>query len=257
MRLGSTTLLFALVTWLHSDWFPIKHALFTCSYAFGFKGAAVSVDTACSSSLVASHIAVGAVFSGTSSGGLAAGVGLLLSPDTTTMFHKAGMLAADGRCKSLDADADGYVRGEAVGALVLRAAPPAQGTLAVFCGSAVNQDGRSSSLTAPNGPSQQEVMRQALAFAGLSPAAVMQLQMHGTGTPLGDPIETGAATAVLVDGSWRAQPLAASTAKAWIGHSEAAAGAMGLMHASTALSHRQVHGECCAAARWNRWIPAY
>ena len=155
------------------------------------------------------------------------------------------MLAADGRCKTLDAAADGYVRGEAIGALLLRAVQQAGSTasaLALFCGSAVNQDGRSSSLTAPNGPSQQEVMRAGLAFARLAATDVSHLQMHGTGTPLGDPIEMGAAAAVLVDGSRRAVPLAASTAKAWIGHTEAAAGAMGMTHASVALSHHLTHG---------------
>ncbi len=168
----------------------------------------------------------------------------------TAMFHKAGMLAADGRCKTLDAAADGYVRGEAVGALLLQALHEADAdhALALFAGSAVNQDGRSSSLTAPNGPSQQEVMRGALGFARLAAAEVTHLQLHGTGTPLGDPIEVGAATTVLVDGPSagslkRAAPLAASTAKAWIGHTEAAAGAMGLTHATVALSHQLAHGE--------------
>ena len=161
------------------------------------------------------------------------------------MFHKAGMLAADGRCKTLDAAADGYVRGEAVGALLLQATSAAgqHRALALFRGSAVNQDGRSSSLTAPNGPSQQEVIRASLAFAGMAAADVTHLQMHGTGTPLGDPVEVGAAAAVLVDGSRRALPLAASTAKSWIGHTEAAAGVMGLTHASVALSHQLTHGE--------------
>ena len=160
------------------------------------------------------------------------------------MFHKAGMLAADGRCKTLDAAADGYVRGEAVGALLLQAVQllAHQGALALFCGSAVNQDGRSSSLTAPNGPSQQEVVRQALAFGRLAATDVSYLQMHGTGTPLGDPIEMGAAAAVLVDGARRSLPLGLSTAKCWIGHTEAAAGAMGLTHAGVALSHRLAHG---------------
>jgi acyl transferase domain-containing protein len=220
-----------------------------CSYTFGFKGSAISVDTACSSSLVASHLAAGAIFGGAASAGLAAGAGLLLSPDTTAMFQKSGMLAADGRCKTLDASADGYVRGESVGVLLLQAVDGSGGSmhqaaLAMFRGSAVNQDGRSSSLTAPNGPSQQEVMRQALGSASLAAADVSQLQMHGTGTPLGDPIEVGAASAVLVKGqSARQLPLAAFTSKAWIGHTEAAAGVMGLTHASVALSGRQAHGK--------------
>ena len=213
------------------------------SYTFAFKGPALSVDTACSSSLVAAHVAAGNVFGGVTASGLAAGAGLLLSPDTTAMFHKAGMLAADGRCKTLDAAADGYVRGEAIGSLLLQAAVPgsAASPLALFRGSAVNQDGRSSSLTAPNGPSQQEVVRTALSAAGLAAAAVTHLQMHGTGTPLGDPIEVGAAAAVFVDGAQRSVALAASTAKAWIGHTEAAAGVMGLTHASVALSHHLTH----------------
>lgn len=155
------------------------------SYMFAFKGPAVSVDTACSSSLVASHIAVTNIWSQATDGALAAGVGLLLSPDTTAMFHKAGMLAADGRCKTLDQGADGYVRGEACGVLVLQSKQTyqdaGQAALALFRSSAVNQDGRSSSLTAPNGPSQQEVIRTAVLLGGLQAADVTHLQMHGTG----------------------------------------------------------------------------
>ena len=265
-----------------------------CSYTFAFKGPAISVDTACSSSLVAAHTAAGNIFNGVTTSGLSAGAGLLLSPDTTgeldlmlsicrffnaecmlpnklascrcllyaAMFQKAGMLAADGRCKSLDAAADGYVRGEAVGALLMQAAEAA-GTLvplALFSGSAVNQDGRSSSLTAPNGPAQQDVMRTALAMAGLASGEVSHLQLHGTGTPLGDPIEMGAAAAVLVDGSQRVLPLAASTAKSWIGHTEAAAGVMGLTHASVALSYQLTHGEdsyrCLGLGCWLHYEPA-
>ena len=224
------------------------------SFVFGFKGPAMSVDTACSSSLVASHLAATAVFSGTASGGLVAGVGLLLSPDPTTMFQKAGMLAPDGRCKSLDASADGYVRGEAAGVLVLQATVPAAeaalpaAALALFRGSSVNQDGRSSSLTAPNGPSQQEVVRQALRIGGLAAAQLSHLQLHGTGTPLGDPIEVGAAAAVLVDSCPRELALAATTAKSWIGHTEAAAGAMGLAHTALALASQLSQGEWCRCA---------
>jgi len=154
------------------------------------------------------------------------------------MFHKAGMLAADGRCKTLDASADGYVRGEAIGALLLRAVQQgssAASALALFCSSAVNQDGRSSSLTAPNGPSQQEVMRAALGIAGLSATDVTALGMHGTGTALGDPIEVGAAAAVLNSGS-RPAPLVLMASKSWIGHAEPAAGLVGLTHAQLAVT---------------------
>lgn len=217
------------------------------SYTFAFKGPALSVDTACSSSLVATHVAVSNIWSHAAHGGLAAGVGLLLSPDTTAMFQKAGMLAADGRCKSMDAAADGYVRGEASGVLRLQELSPgstaAGQAIAVFRTSAVNQDGRSSSLTAPNGPSQQEVIRTALQLGGLRAADISHVQLHGTGTPLGDPIELGAAAAVLVDGASRALPLANSTAKSWIGHMEAAAGIMGLTHAAMGLSHQLTQGK--------------
>jgi acyl transferase domain-containing protein len=224
------------------------------SYTFAFTAPALSVDTACSSSLVGIHLAAGAIYGGAATAGLAAGVGLLLNPATTATFQKAGMLALDGRCKTLDAAADGYVRGEAAGVLFFRplgssggaivGGEPQGANLALFVGSAVNQDGRSSALTAPNGPAQQAAIRAALSSAKASAADVAALQMHGTGTPLGDPIEVGAASAALVDGVSRAHgPLAASTAKSWIGHTEAAAGAMGLTQAAVATSHHAALGK--------------
>ncbi len=159
---------------------------------------------------------------------LVGGANLVLLPSTTAMFQRAGMLSPEGRCKTLDAAADGYVRAEAVGVMLLCALGGAGATsgrspLALIAGSAVNQDGRSSSLTAPNGPAQQEVMRQALASAGAGPADVAALQMHGTGTPLGDPIEVGAAAEVLLGPASR-QPLAFLASKSAVGHAEPAAG---------------------------------
>lgn len=216
------------------------------SYTFAFKGPAISVDTACSSSLVATHVAATAVWGGSSSAALTAGIGLLLNPDPTAMFQKAGMLAPDGRCKTLDVAADGYVRGEAAGVLYFQSTTSGAlsvPVLALLCGTAVNQDGRSSSLTAPNGPSQQEVIRAAVQLSSLKPSDVSHLQMHGTGTPLGDPIEMGAANAVLVDGARRATALAASTAKSWIGHTEAAAGVMGLTQAAVGVSNAATLGK--------------
>lgn len=158
-------------------------------------------------------------------------------------FRKSGMLAADGRCKTLDAAADGYVRAEAAGALFVEMLPDSQvqqagsQVTAIVSGSAVGQDGRSSGLTAPNGPAQQEVMRAALVTAGLSAGQVGAVQLHGTGTSLGDPIEVGALAAVMVAAP-RKQPLALMAGKSLIGHSEPAAGVMGLAHAqlSVALS---------------------
>ena len=220
------------------------------SYVFAFKGPAISVDTACSSSLVATHVAATAVWGGSSIAALTAGIGLLLNPEPTAMFQKAGMLAPDGRCKTLDVAADGYVRGEAAGVLYFQSTTSAgvpvsasatstavPSIVALLCGAAVNQDGRSSSLTAPNGPSQQEVIRAAVQLATLKPGDVTHLQMHGTGTPLGDPIEMGAANAVLVDGARRVGAVVASTAKSWIGHTEAGAGVMGLTQAAVGVSH--------------------
>ena len=184
--------------------------------------------------------------------GLVGGVSVLLSPTTTAMFQKAGMLAADGRCKTADAAADGYVRGEGCGVMLLQdhEALTAIGdleakhdVLAVFRGSAVNQDGRSSSLTAPNGPSQQAVIRQALQASALEPDQVTALQLHGTGTPLGDPIELGAVQAVLMSSSQRAAPVQIAAAKSWIGHTEAASGVMGLLQAALGLQMLTAPGE--------------
>jgi acyl transferase domain-containing protein len=126
------------------------------------------------------HIAFSSVALGQCPAALNAGVNLLITPNTTAMTQKAGMLAQDGRCKTLSPAADGYARADACGAMLLLPAG-SRAALATLAGSAVNQDGRSSSLTAPNGPSQQEVVRQALGAAGLEPAAVSALQMHGTG----------------------------------------------------------------------------
>jgi acyl transferase domain-containing protein len=158
-------------------------------------------------------------------------------------FRKSGMLALDGRCKTLDAAADGYVRAEAAGALFLEMMPEShllqqqRQVTAVVAGSAVNQDGRSSGLTAPNGPAQQEVMRAALAAAGLAATAVSAVQLHGTGTSLGDPIEVGALAAVMAGGARKdTAPLVLMAGKSLIGHSEPAAGVMGLAHAHLAVA---------------------
>lgn len=162
------------------------------------------------------------------------------------MFNRAGMLTADGRCKTLDAGADGYVRGEAIVSLVLQAvldgssssSNTAAAALCFLAGSAVNQDGRSSTLTAPNGPAQQGAVRQALASGSLPAAAVITVQLHGTGTPLGDPIEVGALAAVLAAGRGSAgrTPVVLAAGKTSMGHTEPAAGLVGAAHATRALS---------------------
>ena len=153
------------------------------SYTFGLKGPSVTVDTACSSSLVSLHMAYNSLMLGQCSAVCNSGVNIMMSPETPAAFHKAGMLSADGRCKTLDSHADGYVRAEACGSIIVQVAGAASASavLAVFRGSAVNQDGRSSSLTAPNGPSQQGVIRLALQTSALGPHQMHALQLHGTG----------------------------------------------------------------------------
>ena len=195
------------------------------AYQFGLHGPALTVDTACSSSLVALHLAVRALRNGEADLALACGVNLLLTPDTSLMLAKAGLLAADGRCKAFDASANGYVRGEGCGVVVLKPLGQAQRdgdrVLATIRGSALNHDGRSSSFTAPTGAAQAAVNRDALADAGLTADAIDCVEAHGTGTELGDPIELDALAGVFA-GRTRALPV--GSVKAAIGHTEAAAG---------------------------------
>jgi acyl transferase domain-containing protein/acyl carrier protein len=204
----------------------------------------VSVDTACSSSLVGAHMARLSMASTTGGcvAALAAGVKLILTPETSAMFNRAGMLTADGRCKTLDAAADGYVRGEAVVAMVLQRAGSSIVTAAAVAivGSAVNQDGRSSTLTAPNGPAQQGVIRLALVSAAAGAADVAMIQMHGTGTPLGDPIEVGALTAVLSTKK-SSTSVMLTAGKSAVGHTEPAAGLVGVAHAVHAAASNLIH----------------
>jgi acyl transferase domain-containing protein len=146
------------------------------SYSFAMSGPSVAIDTACSSSLVAAHAAINGLKLAQCASAVTGGVNIMLSPDTPAAFQKAGMLSPDGRCKTLDASADGFARAEAAGMLLLRmlsgSGGSSSGLLGVVCGSAVNQDGRSSALTAPNGPAQQAVINQALASAGMQPKQV-------------------------------------------------------------------------------------
>ena len=170
------------------------------SFTLGLQGPCVSVDTACSSSLVALHLACQSLRAGESDLALAGGVNVILTPDGMVMFSKWGMMAPDGRCKTFDAAADGFVRAEGCAVVAVKrladAVAAGDPILAVIRGSAVNSDGRSSGLTVPSGPAQEAVVRKALASARLEPGDIDYVEAHGTGTLLGDPIEvTGPRTA--------------------------------------------------------------
>ncbi|PHV12095.1 hybrid non-ribosomal peptide synthetase/type I polyketide synthase [Chitinimonas sp. BJB300] len=212
------------------------------SYFLNLAGPSMAVDTACSSSLTAVHIAVRALRSGEIDLAIVGGVNLLLSPELMQVFAGAKMLSPDGRCKTFDAKADGYVRGEGCGVVILRRAEDATTAgdrqLALIAGSAVNQDGRTNGLTAPSGPAQASVIRAALADAGLLPGDIDAIELHGTGTPLGDPIEAQALGEVFA--THRQHPLRVGSIKTNIGHLEAAAGIAGLIKAAIALNAGQL-----------------
>ena len=214
------------------------------SYFLGLKGPAMSVDTACSSSLVALHLACQSLREGECELALSGGVNLTLSPDVTIALSRLQALSPRGHCHSFDASADGYVRSEGCGVMVLKRLSDARAAgdsiLAVIRGTAVNQDGRSSGLTAPNGPSQEAVIRRALAQAGVSPSEVGYVEAHGTGTPLGDPIELQALGAVLGEGRPPERPVVVGSVKTNIGHTEGAAGIAGVMKAVLALQHGEI-----------------
>ena len=209
------------------------------AFTLGWTGPAIAVDTACSSSLVAIHQAIAGLQRGEADVALAGGVNVILDPRAVPAFQEAGVLARDGRCKTFDAAADGFVRGEGCGMLVLKRLGDAERDgdriLGVLLGSAVNQDGASAGLTVPNGPAQEEVIREALRRAGAPPASVDYLEAHGTGTELGDPIEAQAAGAVYGEGREPGRPLLIGSVKTNIGHLEAAAGVAGLMKVLLAL----------------------
>ncbi|MDY7007684.1 MAG: type I polyketide synthase [Cyanobacteriota bacterium] len=214
------------------------------SYLFGFTGPSMAIDTSCSSSLVAVHLACESLRQRNCNLALAAGVNLLLSPEPSIYFSQAKMLAPDGHCKTFDAEADGYVRGEGCGVIVLKRLKDAladkDNILAVIRGTAVNQDGYSGSMTAPSGPSQVAVIRQALKNGGVEPAQVSYIEAHGTGTPLGDPIEVGALGTVFGKNHSQELPLMIGALKTNIGHTETAAGVAGLIKVVLQLQHQQI-----------------
>ena len=214
------------------------------SYWLGLHGPSMPVDTACSSSLVALHLACQALSARECSLALAGGVNVLLDPAAFIYFSRIRAMSPTGRCRSFSADADGYVRAEGAGLMLLERLSDArrQGhpVLALVRGTAVNHDGRSNGPTSPNGPAQQWVIREALARAKVAPSTVAYLECHGTGTPLGDPIEVQAAAAVYGEAREPDHPLLLGSVKTNIGHAEAAAGAAGVIKAALIMERGEI-----------------
>ncbi|WP_406247374.1 SDR family NAD(P)-dependent oxidoreductase [Streptomyces anulatus] len=210
--------------------FPLSGRL---SYFLGWRGPSVSVDTACSSSLSALHMAVQGLRGGECDIALCGGVNALHHPRIMVMFSHGQMLAPDGQCKTFDDAADGYVRAEGCGMLVLKRLSDAERdgdqVLALVRGTAIGQDGDSAGLTVPNGPAQELVIRRALEAARLEPRDIQYVEAHGTGTPIGDPIELGAINDVFSRSHTREQPLLVGSAKTNLGHMEPASGVVGVI----------------------------
>jgi acyl transferase domain-containing protein len=223
-----------------------SHSILTgrLSYLFDLQGPSVAVDTACSSSLVAVHLACQSLRAGETTMALAGGVNLVLSPDFTIALSRLQMLSPDGRCRTFDARANGFVRSEGCAMVVLKRLSDALAhgdrIHAVIRGSALNQDGRTNGITAPNGLSQQRVIEQAMAAAGVDASEIGYVEAHGTGTSLGDPIEVEALAAALGAPGGASGPCYLGSAKANIGHAEGAAGVTGLIKAVLTLQHRAV-----------------
>lgn len=214
------------------------------SYWLDLRGPSMAIDTACSASLLAVHTAAQNLRWQECDLAIAGGVNLILNPRLNLAFSDAGMMASDGRCKTFDARADGYVRSEGCGLVILKRLSDARRDgdriLAVLRATATNQDGRSNGLTAPNGMSQRDAVRKALDRAGVEPHQIGYVQAHGTGTALGDPIELSALKAVLNVGRSPQDTCWIGSVKANIGHLEAAAGIAGLIQTVLVLQHGEI-----------------
>lgn len=212
------------------------------AFTLGFQGPAIAVDTACSSSLVALHSACQSLLNGESNLAVAGGVNVLCSAETTMALSRSHMMAPDGRCKTFDDRADGFVRAEGCGVLLLKRLSDAlrdgDRIHALIRGTAINQDGRSTGLTVPNGPAQEQVVRDALAHARLMPTDIDYIEAHGTGTSLGDPIEIRALGRVF--GTQRSVPLLVGSVKTNLGHLESAAGIAGVIKVILSIRHGRI-----------------
>ncbi|MFI9383440.1 type I polyketide synthase [Kutzneria sp. NPDC052558] len=227
------------------------------SYLLGLRGPSVAIDAACASSLVAVHLACQSLNSDECDIALAGGANVLVTPDASLSYSQWGMLSSTGRCRPFDAAADGYVRGEGAGMVVLRRLDDAlrdgDPVLAVIKGTAVNQDGRSRGLTTPSAEAQRILLRTAVQKAGVPAAAVGMVEAHGPGTPVGDPIEFSALADVY--GSGDLGRCALGSLKSNIGHLEAAAGVTGLIKAVLCVRNATVV-PTLHFRRWNPEIPA-
>lgn len=211
------------------------------SYVLGLKGPNVAIDTACSSSLVSVHMAVQALRNNECSQALAGGVNVVLSPEGSVYFSRLQAISPTGKCHTFSAKADGFVRSEGCGIIVLKRLSDAEANgdkiLGLIRGSAINQDGNSQGFTAPNGPSQQDVIRKALLQANMEPSSVDYIEAHGTGTELGDPIEISALANVIGESRNGHGPLKVGSVKTNIGHAEGAAGIAGIIKSVLSLQH--------------------
>ena len=214
------------------------------AYYFNLKGPAIAIDTACSSSLVATHLACQALLNREVDMALAGGVTLYLSPESYIAMCSAGMLASDGQCKTFDNRADGFVPGEGAGALVLKRLSDAETDhdpiRAVILGSGVNQDGRTNGITAPSVTSQIELAREVYTRHRIHPESIQYVEMHGTGTKLGDPIELEALSTVFNEFTSERQFCAIGSVKSNIGHTSAAAGVAGIHKVMLCLEHSAI-----------------
>ncbi len=214
------------------------------SYSLNLHGPSMVVDTACSSSLVAAHLACESIWNQECCQALAGGVNIIISPGHFIAFCAASMLSPEGRCKAFDAGANGFVRGEGAGMVVLKplskAVADGDPVYAVIVSSAVNQDGRTGGIAAPSQEAQELLLRQVCEEAGIIPAQVDYVEAHGTGTAVGDPIEAAAIGKVLSSGRPKGQYCIMGAVKTNIGHLEAAAGIAGVIKAALCLKHRMI-----------------